>query len=101
MIPSRADTLRVLRLLSNHELMLMLVGDSDGYGTRWTLCGQQVEPAIARYLMDEGFIVETGATEFGARKLGLTSSGTEFYQNGVAWWSGLGLFQKLRIFLLG
>lgn len=87
--------------MDNHEPMLMLVGDADGYGTRWTLGGQQVEPAIARYLMNEGFIVETGVTEFGARELSLTVSGSRFCHEGIAWWSGLGMLQKLKIVLLG
>ncbi len=87
--------------MGNHEPMLMLVGDADDYGTRWTLGGQQVEPAIARYLMNEGFIAEMGVTEFGARKLGLTASGTQFCYEGIAWWSSLGMLQKLKIVLLG
>ncbi|TRZ56452.1 MAG: hypothetical protein D4S02_15580 [Rhodocyclaceae bacterium] len=87
--------------MGNHEPMLMLVGDADGYGTRWTLDGQQVEPAIASYLMKEGFIAEKGSTELGARKLGLTASGTQFCHEGIAWWSSLGILRKLKIVLLG
>jgi hypothetical protein len=101
MIPNRTDTLRILRHMDGCEPMLMLTGDADGYGTRWTIGGQQVEPAIARYLMTEGFIAEIGTTEFGARKLALTVSGTEFLQEGIVWWSSLGLLQKLKIFFLG
>src|SRR5690349_20931027 len=88
-IPSRAETLKVLRLMGEHAQILMLTGDADDYGTRWTLHGQQVQPAIARFLLDSGFIVEAGHTEFGARKLSLTPRGSKFREDGVAWWSGL------------
>lgn len=101
MIPNRIDTLRVLRLMDAREPLLMLLGDADGFGTRWTLSGQQVEPAIARYLMNEGFIAEIGSTELGAMQLGLTPAGTQFCHDGFAWWAGLNLFQKLQITLWG
>ena len=100
-IPMRAETLQVLRLMGYHDPILMLNGADDGYGTRWTLSGQQVQPAIARYLMERGFIVDSGATEFGARKLALSDAGIRFRDNGVRWWSGLNLFQKLKVMLLG
>jgi hypothetical protein len=100
-IPSRAETLRVLRLMGNHAPILMLSGDEDDYGTRWTLHGQQVQPAIARYLMKLGFIEDAGGTEFGARKLALTDRGARFREDGVRWWSGLSLLQKLKITVFG
>ena len=67
----------MLRLIIN-EPILMLSGDDEGYGSRWTIGGQQVQPAIARYLMESGFVAEIGQTEFGARKLALTPSGNQF-----------------------
>lgn len=99
-IPHRAETLQVLRFIAR-EPMLMLSGDDEGYGSRWTLGGQQIQPAIARYLMESGFIAETGRTEFGARKLTLTSSGDLFREKGLLWWASLSLFQKIRVTLLG
>ena len=100
-IPLRAETLQVLRLMGRYEPILMLCGDDDGYGTRWTISGQQIQPAIARYLMEAGFIADTGVTEFGARKLALTATGIRFRENGVRWWSSLRFFQKLKIMILG
>lgn len=99
-IPHRAETLQVLRFIAS-EPILMLSGDDEGYGSRWTLGGQQIQPAIARYLMESGFIAETGRTEFGARKLPLTPSGDLFREKGLVWWSGLSLLQKIRVTLLG
>lgn len=99
-IPHRAETLQVLRLIIN-EPILMLTGDDEGYGSRWTISGQQVQPAIARYLMESGFVAEIGKTEFGARKLALTVSGNQFREKGLSWWGGLSLFQKIRVTLLG
>lgn len=99
-IPHRAETLQVLRLISS-EPILMLTGDDEGYGSRWTISGQQVQPAIARYLMESGFVAEIGQTEFGARKLALTVSGNQFREKGLSWWSGLSLIQKIRVTLLG
>lgn len=101
LIPDRAQTLVVLRLLRQHRPMLMLKGDDDGYGSRWLLDGQQVQPVIAKYLMDAGFIADTGATELGARKLALTESGTRLLENGQLWWESLGLLQRLKIMILG
>lgn len=100
-IPNRAETLKVLRLMGAYRPILMLTGADDGYGTRWTLDGQQVQPAIAQYLMNEGFIAETGRTEFGARRLNLTPAGTDFRDRGFAWWASLGFVQRLKVMLLG
>ncbi|MBS1131208.1 MAG: hypothetical protein H6R16_2210 [Proteobacteria bacterium] len=100
-IPQRAETLQVLRLISEFEPILMLTGDDEGYGSRWTIAGQQVQPAIARYLMESGFITEIGKTEFGARKLVLTESGQAFREHGVKWWSELNFLEKLKITVLG
>ena len=100
-IPDRAKTLQVLRLMGDFEPILMLAGDSKDYGARWTLAGQQVQPATARFLMESGFISEVGKTEFGAIKLALTEAGNRFREKGLAWWSGLSFLQKLKITLLG
>ena len=100
-IPSRAETLKVLRLMGNYEPILMLTGSDDGYGTRWTLGGQQVQPAIARYLMESGFVAEEGKTQFGARKLALTADGVRFRENGVRWWDSLSFLQKLKVTIFG
>jgi hypothetical protein len=100
-IPNRAETLKVLRLMGTHRPLLMLTGADDGYGTRWTLDGQQVQPAIAQYLMAEGFLVETGRTEFGARQLNLSAKGNEFRDKGFAWWSSLGWLQRIKVMILG
>ncbi|QLQ26191.1 MAG: hypothetical protein HZT41_16250 [Dechloromonas sp.] len=100
-IPHRVETLRVLRLMGEHAPILMLMGDDDGYGTRWTLGGQQVQPAIARYLMDAGYVVENGRTQFGARTLALTADGRDFRARGMVWWDSLSVFQKLKVTLLG
>jgi len=100
-IPQRAETLQVLRLISDYEPMLMLSGDEEGYGSRWTLSGQQVQPAIARYLMESGFITDIGKTEYGATKLALTATGSELREKGLHWWGGLNFLQKLKITLFG
>jgi hypothetical protein len=100
-IPQRAETLQVLRLMGPFEPMLMLSGDEEGYGSRWTLSGQQVQPAIARFLMDSGFIADSGKTEFGAIKLALTEKGREFREKGLTWWAELNFLEKLKITLLG
>ncbi len=100
-IPSRAETLKVLRLMGNYEPIMMLTGSDDGYGTRWTLGGQQIQPAIARYLMEAGFVAEEGKTQFGARKLALTADGVRFRENGVRWWTGLSFLQKLKVTIFG
>ena len=100
-IPNRVETLRVLRLMGDYEPLLMLAGSDDGYGTRWTLGGQQVQPAIARYLMEAGFVAENGRTQFGARKLALTADGVRFRDNGVRWWAGLSFLQKLKVTIFG
>lgn len=101
MIPSRAQTLDVLRLMGTSLPILMLPGDDDGFGTRWLLDGQEVEPGIARYLMDEGFVAENGATELGVRCLALTDAGLQLRTNGVRWWQSLGFLRRLSIRFLG
>ncbi len=101
LIPSRAQTLEVLRLMGTHRPILMLPAADDGYGARWVLDGQQVQPGIAKYLMQSGFVVDTGATEFGARVLVLTDSGNRFRENGVLWWTSLSFLQRLKITILG
>jgi hypothetical protein len=100
-IPNRAETLKVLRLMGDYAPMLMLRGSVDGYGARWTLDGGEIQPAIATYLMQAGFIEDSGATEMGARKLVLTEAGAQFRKDGLSWWAGLGLIQKLKIIILG
>ncbi len=100
-IPRRAETLRVLRLMGNYAPILMLGGDADGYGARWIIDGQPVQPAIATYLMQSGYVADSGATELGARKLSLTESGAEFREDGLLWWNGLSLLQKLNIVIRG
>lgn len=100
-IPSRAETLEILQFMGDHEPILMLKGDDDGYGTRWTVHGQQIQPGIARYLMEAGYVADTGATEFGARKLTLTPAGTTFRNDGVRWWKSLNLLEKIRIRIFG
>lgn len=83
LIPNRAQTLEVLRLIGKNRPMLMLCGEEDGYGARWLLDGQEVLPGIAKYLMRAGLIGDAGATEFGARRLTLTDSGERALANGV------------------
>ncbi len=100
-IPNRADTLRVLRLIGDYRPLLMLRGNDDGYGTRWVLDGQQVEPAIARYLMESEFLIDTGATEFGARNLTLTPLGRSFREKGLVWWESLNWLERVRVTLFG
>ncbi len=100
-IPQRAQTLQVLRLMGPFEPILMLTGDDEGYGSRWTLSGEQVQPAIARFLMESGFIASIGKTEFGAIKLALTEKGSEFRERGLAWWAKLNFLEKLKVTLLG
>lgn len=81
--------------------MLMLRGDADGYGARWIIDGHPVQPAIASWLMNEGFIADTGATELGVRKLALTADGIEFRSKGLIWWSGLGRLARLQAIIFG
>ena len=100
-IPNRAETLKVLRRMGDYEPMLMLAGDADGYGARWTIDGQQIQPAIATYLMKSSFIADSGATEMGARKLALTESGARFRMDGLEWWASLGPIEKLKIVVFG
>ncbi|MEI7614039.1 MAG: hypothetical protein WCK63_14150 [Betaproteobacteria bacterium] len=100
-VPNRAQTLDVLRLMGTHRPVLMLPGGDDGYGTRWVIDGQQVPPAIIKYLMAEGFVAESGVTEFGARELTVTDSGHRFREKGLLWWKNLGVFQRLSIRIFG
>jgi hypothetical protein len=100
-IPSRAQTLDVLRHMGTYRPILMLPGHDDGYGTRWVIDGQQVQPGIAKYLMEAGYVADSGATEFGARRLMLTDSGDRFRANGMRWWQSLGFLERLRIRFLG
>lgn len=99
-IPSQAQTLQIVRAL-DAEPMLMLPGDADGYGARWMISGQEIPPAIACFLMDSGYLAETGKTELGARILTLTEAGNQFREKGLAWWSTLSWFEKLKITLFG
>ena len=101
LIPSRAQTLEVLRLMGAHRPMLMLPGDVDGFGSRWLLDGQQVPPAIATYLMNTDLVADIGATEFGARRLTLTDSGKRLLENGVHWWNSLSFLERLKITIFG
>ena len=100
-VPLRAETLQILRLMGKFEPILMLGGDDFGAGTRWTLSGQEIQPAIVRFLMDSGFIVNAGKTELGAIKLALTEKGQQFREDGLSWWDGLNFLQKLKITLFG
>jgi len=100
-IPRRAQTLEVLRLIRPQRPLLMLPGDDDGYGTRWLLDGEQVPPAIAKYLMRGGFVADTGATESGARRLELTASGHRLRENGLRWWHSLSFLERLRVRIFG
>jgi hypothetical protein len=100
-IPHRAETLKVLRLMGKFAPILMLGKHPDDYGTRWTLHGEAVEPAIAKYLMREGYIAENGITEMGARTLMLTASGAEFRADGLRWWQSLRWLEKLKTILRG
>jgi hypothetical protein len=100
-IPDPAQTLKVLTLMGEHAPILMLRGDDDGFGTRWTLHGQQVQPAIAQFLMKSNYLVDTGATEMGARKLVLTEAGIEFRLAGQRWWDSLNFLQRLKITAFG
>lgn len=99
-IPGQAQTLQILDLLE-HAPILMLAGDKDGYGARWTLSGDQVPPAIAEFLTEAGYIEETGKTELGAHILRLTDKGRQFRTDGKRWWSQLSWLQKLKITIFG
>jgi hypothetical protein len=100
-IPNRAETLKVLGLMGKYAPILMLGNDPEGYGTRWTIDGHPIQPPIARYLIESGFVEDSGKTEMGARRLALTQSGAEFRDAGVLWWKGLSLFQKLQVMIRG
>jgi hypothetical protein len=90
-----------MRLMGRYVPILMLGGDADGYGARWTLHGTQVQPGIAGYLMKQGYLVDSGPTEMGARKLILTVEGIGFRDDGIAWWNSLGILEKLKIRVFG
>jgi hypothetical protein len=100
-IPSRAETLKLLRLMGAHAPMLMLRGEDNGFGCRWTLHGMQVQPAIADWLMKKGYLADEGPTEMGARRLGLTAEGIAFRDDGLRWWAQLGPLGRLRVILFG
>ena len=100
-IPSRAETLEILRMMGDFEPILMLASDGEGYGTRWTLHGQELPSPIVRYLLEEGCLAPDGITEMGARKLVLTAEGATFRDDGNQWWSELSVFQRIKIRLLG
>ena len=100
-IPTRAQTLAVLRLMGSYRPILMLPGSEDGGGRRWLLDGQQVLPGIAKYLMNFGFVADTGATDLGARKLALTEAGRRLRDNGLRWWQSLTTLQRLHVIVLG
>ncbi len=100
-IPHRGETLKVLRLMRDGEPILMLGSGKDDFGTRWTLSGQEVLPAIATYLMEAGFLAAAGKTGLGATRLILTDAGTRFRENGLRWWHELGWLEKLKITLFG
>ena len=100
-VPYRAETIKVLSLMGKYAPILMLSGDADGYGARWSVQGHPVEPAIARYLMELKYVVDTGATEMGARRLALTESGAQFRKDGLRWWSELNLLQRLKVRIVG
>lgn len=100
-IPNRAETLQVLRLMGDFDAILMLTGADDGYGTRWTLGGQQVQPAIARYLMNHGYIAAAGETEFRAVQLAITPSGKDFRERGLRWWQSLNFLERMKVRVLG
>ncbi len=99
-IPGQAQTLQILRLLDKQPI-LMLTGDADGFGTRWMLSGQEISPAIARFLMESSYLAETGKTGLGARILNLTEEGKDFRIKGLAWWASLSWLEKLKITVLG
>lgn len=101
LIPNRAQTLEILRLMGRHRPLLMLLGDDDGYGTRWLLDGQEVPPGIAKYLMQAGLVADAGATGFGVRRLALTDSGNRVRENGETWWKSLGFIERFKIRILG
>lgn len=100
-IPNRAMTLEVLRHMGTYRPLLMLPGYHDGYGTRWSVDGQQIHPGIAKYLMEGGYVADQGATEFGARRLMLTDAGKRFRANGIRWWQSLGFLERISVRFFG
>ncbi len=87
--------------MGRHAPILWLRGSDDGFGDRWTLHGAQVEPAIACWLAEAGYIADGGATPFGARRLQLTPAGVAFREDGLRWWRELGPLARLRVILFG
>jgi hypothetical protein len=100
-IPDRARTLGLLCLMGRHAPIMYLRGAPDGFGDRWVIQGALVEPAIACWLVEAGYIADRGATELGARRLELTAAGIEFRAAGVRWWRSLSLLVKLRVMVFG
>ena len=102
-IPNRSQTLSVLRLMNDRVPLLLLrnADEDDGYGGRWLIDGHPVHPAIARYLLDQGCIAETGKTEVGARILRLTEKGCRVREDGQAWWDSLSWWQRLQVVVFG
>ncbi len=99
-IPDRFEVLELMRLMGRYAPVLML-GNDDGYGTRWTIHGQEIPPGIARYLMEQGYLADSGSTELGARKLALTAAGIRFRDDGIVWWNSLGVFARLKVRICG
>lgn len=91
----------VLRLMGEHAPILMLGGSTDGDGSRWTIHGHPVEPAIAVFLMRSGLVADGQLTELGARTLRLTQAGIEFRAAGERWWAELSPLQKLEAMITG
>jgi hypothetical protein len=87
--------------MGTHAPIMYMHGSDDGFGDRWTLHGMQVEPAIACWLTESGYIADCGATQLGARRLELTAAGREFRDAGLGWWRELGPLGKLRVILFG
>jgi len=99
-IPSRFEILELMRLMGRYAPVIML-GNDEGYGTRWTLHGHELQPGIVRYLMEQGYLADSGSTELGARTLRLTESGIRFREDGIAWWNSLGILEKLKVRIFG
>ena len=100
-IPHRAQTLAVLRLMGDREPILMLGEAADICGTRWMLDGVEVPPAIAKYLLREGYIAKAAVTELGAQCLMITAAGKAFRAAGLRWWRRIGWLGRLRVWICG
>lgn len=101
LIPWRAETLEVLRLVNDANPLLMIAGDADGFGDRWAFRGELIQPAIATFLIRFGYLQEIGRTDFGARKFVLTERGNSFRSEGLQWWASLSFLQRLKVVVLG